>query len=249
MRLLHRTNLAILLINAFSKQIIRNATIFLNENFFDFVIKDDGYCVFYDLEPSEYKINIICPGFKDKEIKIETEENGIVIIKQKIFYSIDSPFLRDSLKFEFHTKNLKNQKIILEQENNLNFLKLANPIEKDSREVFMNIQELDTKLLYQDYIYFLNEVKTKLPFDGYDIIKNCYLLKEPAQNKIESGGKFKILWDLETDNLGKTVLPYSNFFMKRKNLVFCLKIDEEIKKFKVDLSKELPKDMTFRFNL
>ena len=61
----------------------------------------------------------------------------------------------------------------------------------------------------------------------YDNDKKTYILKEPASEKIEADGEFRIYWKLKTDKLGRAMLPHLKQFMKEENLSFKISAKDQ----------------------
>ncbi len=230
MRQIYKASIVILLTDIYTRLPITNAAILCNGRQNPYTRKSDGYYVFSNLYPQKYNIDIMCAGYTDINFSVNLRENETKIIMTDMPYTVGNPLLTNIDRFEFSIKKdgqpFAKKEIYVKLENPLNFLKLVNPIEPDSEDISLNV-DLNRNLMVQRYKYTVNEKEYDMFFSGYDNDKKTYILKEPAPEKIEADGEFRIYWKLKTDKLGRAILPHLKQFMKEENLSFKISAKDQ----------------------
>ena len=158
MRVIHNASLIILIIDILKKAPITDAVILLNGIQNPYLRKDTGYCIFCDLQPGEYNIEIFYSGFIKKEFKFILKLGEC---KKLIF---EMPFKSNNhrllnlprIEFLIRDKNKKeimtNQDVRITMKTPINFLKLVNNAKKGSMEIVLNFEN-NPSFIFQNYIY------------------------------------------------------------------------------------------------
>lgn len=230
MRVIHRASLVFLLKDIYSKSPITNAEILCNGKQNPYTRKKDGYYVFSNLYPQEYTIDISCSGYVPMEFKVNLRENETQVIPITMPYSVDNEGMRKIAHFNINIihnkKPLVYKDAVLTLTNELDFMKLIEPTEKDSDTLKLNIEELVPGIMGQTYIYKTDQTETEFTISGFDSEKKCYILEDYAENQLPVGGKFYAVWHLKTDNQGRITMPYMSQFMKGETADFECCADE-----------------------
>ncbi|MDR1627207.1 MAG: hypothetical protein LBR79_00350 [Oscillospiraceae bacterium] len=230
MRQIYKASIVILLTDIYTRLPITNAVILCNGKQNPYTRKPDGYYVFSNLYPLKYNIDIMCAGYTDINFPVTLRENETRIIMTDMPYTVGNPLLTNVDRFEFSVKKggepFAQKEIYVKLENPLSFLKLVNPVEPDSEDIPLNV-DLNRNLMVQRYKYNVGEKEYDMFFSGYDNDKKTYILKDPAPEKIETEGEFRIYWKLKTDKSGRAVLPHLKQFMKEEDLSFKISAKDQ----------------------
>lgn len=224
MRLLHRASLVFLLNDIYSKSPITTAMILCNGKQNPYTRKDDGHYVFSNLYPSDYIINISCIGYVPIELKINLKENETIVMPITMSYSINNNAMQKLTRFnlciEHETQPLKNEKVILRLCNELNFLKLTEPIAAKSDAMKLNLEDFTPGILGQSYFYKVGGKSYEFTITSFDKEKKNYILRDFVQNEVPTDGKFYAVWHLNTDYQGRIIMPYISQFMQGQTVSF-----------------------------
>ncbi len=217
MRVIYRASLVFLLKDVYSKYPITSAVILCNGKQNPYTRKASGHYVFSNLYPGKYEISIVCKGYSSLNFSVELKENETKEIIHDLSYTPDNQNIMNLTRFELTcTKNkkaLSGLPIMLKLTNELEFLKMLEPIKTGSDELKTNL-EMVPSLLGQKYIYEVEGKSYKLFFWSYDNEKKCYILKDLVSEQIEPEGKFFAVWELRTDEKGRAIMPLMTQFMK-----------------------------------
>ncbi len=230
MRVIYKASLVFLLKDIYSKLPITTAAILCGGKQNPYTRKSDGYYVFSNLYPGGYDVNISCKGHTDLDFSVNLKENETKVMFFDMPYTADNPNLTNLTRFEITVlegkKPIEDSDIILRLKNNAEFLKLIEPVEAGSNEIKLNVDMLNG-IMGQKYIYKVKGKEHEIFFFGYDREKECYVLKDPIDEKLEKGGKFYPIWNLKTDYLGRLIMPLMGQFMKDDKIKFeCIKSDD-----------------------
>lgn len=229
MRVLHKASLVVLLNDFSSKEPIRTASILCNGRHAPYSIKRSGHYAFANLQPNKYNIKIICPGYKNMSFSENLRENETKLVTLNLSYAVNNPKIVNLCRFQVTSKQdgkiIKNKKLTLKLKNKLNFIKLIKNIEPNSYNVFLNM-EMNKFLMVQKFQYIKREKTYEMLFTGYDNDNKCYVLENPFDEKIEKGGFFRPIWELETDSKGRVIIPIIDFFMKDESVRFELQCED-----------------------
>lgn len=224
MRLLHRASLVFLLNDIYSKSPITTAVILCNGKQNPYTRKDDGHYVFSNLYPGNYIINISCVGYVPIELKINLKENETIVMPITMAYSVNNNAMQKLTRFnlyiEHETKPLKNEKVMLRLCNELNFLKLTEPIAAKSDAMKLNLEDFTPGILGQSYVYKVGGENYEFNITGYEKEKKCYILRDFVQKEVQTDGKFYAVWHLNTDHQGRIMIPYMSQFMQEQTVSF-----------------------------
>lgn len=158
MRVIHNASLIVLIIDILRKAPIDNAVILCNGIQNPYLKKDTGYCIFCDLQPGEYNIEVFSSGFIKKEFKCTLELGECKKIIFEMSFKSDNRRLLDLPRIEFLIKDKNKNEIMTNQDARItmktpiNFLKLVNNAKKGSMEIVLNFENTPS-LIFQNYIY------------------------------------------------------------------------------------------------
>lgn len=158
MRVIHNASLIVLIIDILRKAPIDNAVILCNGIQNPYLKKDTGYCIFCDLQPGEYNIEVFSPGFIKKEFKCTLELGECKKIIFEMSFKSDNRRLLDLPRIEFLIKDKNKNEIMTNQDAKItmktpiNFLKLVNNAKKGSMEIVLNFENTPS-FIFQNYIY------------------------------------------------------------------------------------------------
>ena len=223
MRVIHRASLVFLLRDIYSKTPVNTAVILCNGKQNPYTHKDDGYYVFSNLYPGNYDISISCIGYNDLNFSVELKENETKEMQFNLSYSPNNKMIMSMTRFDIkcvrNGKTLVDTPVSIKLKNELNFIKLIEPIKADSDESKLNI-EMIPGLIGQEYIYEAKGREYRIALWSYDQEKKCYILKEFPEKEVPAEGKFYAVWDVRTDKNGHALLPLMSQFMKEDILNF-----------------------------
>lgn len=238
MRTLYRASLVFLLSDIYGKFPITNASILCNGKQNPYTRKSDGYYVFSNLYPGKYRIDIFCKGYIDTVMNIDVRQNETKVIMTDIPYAVDNTSIGNLTRFQIQVTDsgipLKDAEFTLELNDKISSLKMIKPIKADTQEVYVN-SDMKTGFMMQRYIYTVKDKSEIIFLSGYDKEMKCYLLKDPAPKEIPEGGDFRPIWNLKTDNKGRTMMPFMRQFMKGKELNFTVKAKDKKAEFKINI--------------
>ena len=158
MRVIHNASLIILIIDILRKAPITDAVILCNGIQNPYVKKDSGYCIFCDLQPGEYNIEIFSPGFIKKEFKCELALGECKKLIFEMSFKSDNHRLLNLPRIELLIKDKNKNEIMTNQDaritikSPINFLKLINNAKKGSTGIVLNFENTPS-LIFQNYIY------------------------------------------------------------------------------------------------
>ncbi len=225
MRVINRASLVVQLKDMYDKSPIMSASILCNGKQNPYTKKVGGYYVFSNLFAGEYEVSISCGGYVSMKIPVEIKENDTTIIEKMLSYNSYNPAFENKERFEFTVTQdgelIKKTDILLRLDDKIDFIKLIKPIEKGSQSIFLNVQE-DPNYMLQQYSYVKNTKNYDIFIAGYDDENKCYVLKDPAEEQIETEGHFKPIWRVKTDEEGKILFPIMNQFMKNDIINFTV---------------------------
>jgi len=239
MRVIYRASLVFLLKDVYSKHPVTNAVILCNGKQNPYTRKASGHYVFSNLYPGKYEISIVCKGYNSLNFSVELKENETKEIIYDLSYTPDNQNIMNLTRFELTcTRNkevLSEMPIILKLTNELEFLKMLEPIKAESDELKTNL-EMVPDLLGQKYIYEVADKSYEFFFWSYDNEKKCYILKDLVSEQIEPEGKFFAVWELRTDKKGRAIMPLMTQFMKGDKVNFDCRTEELIGKASFDVA-------------
>lgn len=217
MRVIYKASLVFLLKDIYSKMPITTAVILCNGKQNPYTRKPDGHYVFSNLYPGTYDISISAKGYTDINFTAQVRENETRVMSFDMPYAVDNANLTHVTRFEILVKDgkepLANADITLKLKNEASFLKLTEPSEAGSNELKLNI-DMVSGLLGQQYVYRVKKQDHNIYLYGYDSDKKCYFVENPLEQKLESEGKFYPCWNIQTDAVGRAVMPLISQFMK-----------------------------------
>lgn len=226
MRILNRASVAFFIVNDYSKGAISNARIMCNNSYIPYSNKGDGYYSFSNLENGMYKFDIMCDGFKPASYEVKVSDIQPIQIVSCLKYSSDSTDLYNINKIVFYIKNdgkpLENTDIKIKLDTKVLFLKLIDPIEKNSNVININ-SDFDKRLLYQDYAYDKRQTMV-INLNGYDHINKVYQNSKVYKSKVAEGGYLTPLWKFTTDDFGRVILPINPVFFAKPQAELTLTI-------------------------
>lgn len=240
MKTLNKASIVFLLINNFNKKPITDAIITCKNSRHACVNKMDGYYVFLNMEDSTYEFDIKCMGYESKSYKVELNSNtgdDIAEIIVALNYSRENYMIYNLEKFLFEIKQdgelVKDTEVLIKLDSKVPFLRVIEPIEKDTNKVTIN-SSYNGNLLIQEY--HCDKYKDReIIFIGYDQEQGCYLSKDKFNEDIQPGALLLPIWKLKTDKNGVAMLPFYQVFMQDNEIKFTAMIDEKKSKFSVDL--------------
>ncbi len=217
MRVLYKASLVFLLTDIYSKIPIRYASILCNGKQNPYTKKASGEYVFSNLYPGKYRIDIICKGFADTRVDLDVRANETRTVTMSLPYSSDNDLVLKLPRFEIIVKSggklLKNKDVRIRLQNNLNFLKVIEPIRANTNSVSLNIEK-SSSLTLQRYAYSISGGEKQFYIYAYDPMTSQYLTQELVDMNLLPGGMLYPIWDLKTDMNGKVILPILKQFMK-----------------------------------
>ena len=156
MRVLYTASCVILLVDILTKQPIKNAVIFFNEQTYPYVSKDSGHYVFCNLYPGNYKVSILAEGYVNEEIETEIEfgESKRFVVFMS-FKSNNEKILKiPRIEFLISKNNeiVKNQKVKIKLNSISTPIKLVQKPKKEDQELVLNIPE-NNSFIFQNYLY------------------------------------------------------------------------------------------------
>lgn len=254
MRVLNRASVAFFIVNDYTKNAIINAEIRCNGSCVAYCNKHNGYYVFLNIEKGVYKFDISCKGFipVSYEVKVSDLQQEKIVVCLR--YSSESIALYNAKKVTFNINNngkpVVDKDIRIMLETKTSFLRLIDPIEKESKFVNINY-EFDKRLLYQDYIYDKKR-NIIISLVEYDYINKVYKNSKIYKSKVAEDGYLHPIWDFKTDAFGNVTLPFNTIFftqpqaefaitvLKKKHMVTVSMEDTEY--VEIDISKEVKED-------
>lgn len=162
MRIIYKASLIIMLNDIADKMPITNAVILCNGKQNPYVRKDEGYYVFSNLYPGNYKIEILCSGYVATEFECNLTENESKYFMLDLPFESVNPKLLNIPRFEFRIKNQnkplikKNIKITLKVSSKL--LKIVQKSNQGDQIVFLNAYN-DPLLSPQRYMCKVRKAK------------------------------------------------------------------------------------------
>lgn len=238
MRILNRASVAFFIVNDYSKGAISNARIMCNNSYVPYSNKGDGYYSFSNLEKGTYKFDITCDGFIPVSYEVTVSDIQPTQIVARLKYSSDNAYLYNINKVDFNIKSdekpLKNTEVKIKLDTKVLFLKLIDPIEKNSNVININ-SDFDKRLLYQDYTYDKRQTMG-INLNGYDHINKVYKNSKVYKSKVTEGGYLTPLWKLVTDDFGRVILPINPIFFAKPQVELTLTILK--KKYKVTINTD-----------
>lgn len=219
MRILYKASLVFLLTDMYSKIPIRHASILCNGKQNPYTKKASGEYVFSNLYPGKYRIDIICKGFADTRLDLDVRANETRTVTMNLPYSSDNDLVLKLPRFEIIVKSggklVKDKDVRVRLENNLNFLKVIEPIRANTNSVSLNIEK-SSSLTLQRYAYSISGGEKQFYIYAYDPMTSQYLTEELIDMNLLPGGMLYPIWDLKTDMNGKVILPILKQFMKEE---------------------------------
>lgn len=254
MRILNRASVAFFIVNDYNKNAIINAEIKCNGSCVAYFNKRNGYYVFLNLEKGTYKFDITCKGFipASYEVKVSDEQQEIIVAGLR--YSSESEELYYTKKVVFNIKNngkpVENESIRIRLENKVSFLRLIDPIEKNSNIVNIN-SEFDKRLLYQNYTYDKRQNMIFNLFE-YDYENKVYKNSKTYKSNVAEDGYLHPFWNFKTDKFGRVTLPLNTIFftqpqadllvtVSKKKYTFTVNT-EDTDYIEIDIGKEAEKN-------
>lgn len=238
MRILYKASLVFLLKDIYSKLPVTHAVILCNGKQNPYTRKKQGHYVFSNLYPGKYTIDISCKGYNSLRFVVEVRENETKQITTDLSYSPQNQNIANLTRLEIQCihrkKPLPDLPIELKLKNELNFLKLIEPIKPNTDKIKLNV-EMITPLLGQKYIYEVDNKSYTFILWSYDNEEKAYILRDNVTEEIAPEGKFYAVWDVRSDSKGVAVMPLMNQFMKSDVLEFECKSEEIKSNIKVDV--------------
>ena len=238
MRILNRASVAFFIVNDYTKSAVTNAEIKCNGSCVAYCNKRDGYYVFLNLEKGTYKFDIACKGFisESYEIKVSDTQQERVVVCLK--YSAENYDLYNTKKVIFNIKDngklIENADVRVRLETKASFLRLIDPIEKNSNIININ-SEFDKRLLYQDYMYD-KRPNMIISLVEYDHVNKVYKSLKKYKSQVAEDGYLHPFWNFKTDKFGRATLPLNTIFFTQTQVEFMVTILK--KKYTVTVSTE-----------
>ena len=246
-------SLVFLLKDVYNKNPITTAVILCNGKQNPYVRKQSGHYVFSDLFPGNYEISITCKGYTGLKFSVELKENETKVMNFDLSYTADNTSISNATRFEmtfYHLKKRASDKdvsVLLQNESS--FMKLIENAEKGAEEIKLNIDEMNSGIIGQKFIYEVKKERYEIKIEGFNSENKTYTLANPLEEALESGGKFYPKWDVKTDSAGRVVMPLIGHLMEANPIkLMCeVKDGEDILKSKaeIDLASGNKSDKVF----
>lgn len=221
MRVLYKASLVFLLTDMYSRIPVKYASILCNGKQNPYTKKESGHYVFSNLYPGKYRIDIICKGFADVRMDLDVRANETRTIIMNLPYASDNDLVSKLSRLEMSVSVdgvlLKNKDVRIKLKNDLNFLKVIEPIKANTDTVSLNIEK-NSGLTLQKYAYNVNGTENEFYIYSYDPGSSQYLTEDLIPYDLVPGGMLYPIWDLRTDDKGKVILPILKQFMKGNQL-------------------------------
>jgi len=235
-KILHKTAVVFMFVDGVDKVPIINVNILCNNKKVPFIIKDDGYIVFSNLEYNNYNFQVFSPGFFAKNYNIEVKKKNdapliIDIFQRNNLHPRNGKKILIEIKKD--GKTVPNLPVFIMQETKINTLKILEPVLENNEYIKLN-SSYNLNITYQKYFY--EKIEDFITINEFNHSVKLYVLNKATKKLIPGDGVLKPVWELFTDKFGVLNLPVNKLFMENEEVELKLKFLEQEKNIQVKTS-------------
>lgn len=239
MKLLHYASIILNVVDAFTGQTVKGATVQCTNANEAAKRNHEGHHLFSNLPLGSYTFQIICSGYCTQSITVDYETLNQPQIKTVgLAYSQMYPKLSqvNHMLFLLRTVNgaLAHQTVRVQLQNKVALLRVRKDSKTGNKTLLLN-GEGKTHFLRQ---MFVTERDETVIFLSIDARTKEYVLGDPLKSQLKKGECLFPVWDFKTDREGAFVLPIDPLLMSGEELNFSITCDQGRKEITVLFSEE-----------